>query len=211
MFEGIFTSSIIGRAQEKRLVKINIVNLRDFARDKRKTVDDTPYGGGAGMVLKADIIHEAIQSIKPKPYTILLAASGKKYEQTTAKSLSKKKSVAIICGHYEGIDARVETFVDETVSIGDFVLTGGEIAAMAIIDSTTRLIKGVIHPDSPKQESFSISGKLLEYPQYTKPKEFKGQKVPEILFSGNHKKIEEWRKEQALKKTKKNRPDLISK
>lgn len=211
MFEGVFTSSILKRAQDKEIIKINLINLRDFAHDKRKTVDDTPYGGGQGMILRADIIFDAIKSIKPKPYSVLLSASGQKYQQSTAQNLSKKKSVAIICGHYEGVDARVEEFVDKTISTGDYILTGGEIAAMAIVDSTARLIKDVIHPQSTQEESFSTFGNLLEYPQYTKPQEFKGLKVPEILFSGNHKKIEDWRKEQASKRTKKVRPDLLKK
>ena len=208
MFENVFSSSIIKRAQEKGRITVKFINPRDFAKDKRKTVDDTPYGGGAGMVLKPDILYDAINSIKPKPYIILLSASGKKYTQKRAKTLSKEKSIAIICGHYEGVDARIENFTNETLSLGDYVLTGGEIAAMALIDSVSRLVKGVISPNSPKEESFSQ--KLLEYPQYTKPKVFKGLKVPEILFSGDHKKIEGWRREQAIKVTSKNRPDLLN-
>lgn len=207
MFESIFASSIIKRAQQKKLITIKTINLRDFAKDKRKTVDDTPYGGGAGMVLKPDIVYDAINSIEPKPYTILLSASGKKYTQKNARALSAKKSVALICGRYEGVDARIEDFVDETLSLGDYVLTGGEIAAMALVDSVSRLVKGVISDDSAQDESFSQQ--LLEYPQYTKPKSFKGLNVPQILFSGDHKKIEVWRKEQAIKITRKNRPDLL--
>ncbi|MCR4324120.1 MAG: tRNA (guanosine(37)-N1)-methyltransferase TrmD [Candidatus Curtissbacteria bacterium] len=209
MFDGIFQSSIIKRAQDKKLIQVNFINPRDFAKDKHKTVDDTPYGGGSGMVMKADILVAALESIKPKPYTILLSASGKRFTQQNARSLSKKKNIALICGHYEGVDARVEQFVDETLSIGDFVLTGGEVAAMAIVDSTSRLIPGVIHPKSLENESFSKignwkmeNGKYLEYPQYTKPEDFRGLKVPKVLLSGNHKEIKAWRDKESKRLSK---------
>lgn len=208
MFKGIFEESILKRAQEKRLLKIKLINLRNFSRDKRKTVDDTPYGGGRGMILRADIVHIALNSIKPKPYSILLSASGKKFDQKKARSLKKIRSVALICGHYEGVDARVESFTDETLSVGDFVLTGGEVAAMAIVDATARLLPGVINRHSLTQESFSKKSSL-EYPQFTKPKVFKNIKVPSVLLSGNHKEIEKWRENESKKRTSAFRPDLI--
>lgn len=207
IFDSVFLKSIIGRAIGKKLIKVSFINPRDFATDKHKTVDDKPYGGGKGMVMRADILVKTLESIKPKPYTMLLSASGKKYNQKKSQILAKKTSAAIICGHYEGIDARMEKFVDEVVSIGDFVLTGGEIAAMAIIDSVTRLIPGAIHPDSPKNESFSKG--LLEYPQYTRPEDFRGKKVPQVLLSGDHKKIDDWRQKEAARRTKKYRPDIL--
>lgn len=214
MFEGVFSQSILARAKKENLIKINFINPRNFALDKHKSVDDSPYGGGAGMIMKVDVLVSALESVKPKPYSILLSASGKKYTQSTASKLSKKNNIVIICGHYEGIDARVEKYVDEVISIGDFVLTGGEIPAMAIVDSVTRLIPGVINPKSLESESFSTlnssprfareAGQLstLEYPQYTRPENFRGLKVPKILLSGNHKEIGEWRKSKTLKTTK---------
>jgi len=207
IFQSTFTHSIIGRAIRQNKVKINIINIRDFASGNYKQVDDKPYGGGAGMVLKVDIIVKALESINPKPYTILLSASGEKYKQQDAQNLSGKKSIALICGHYEGIDARVEKFVDKICSIGDFVLTGGEIAAMAIINSTLRLIPQVISNKSSKDESFSVKSQL-EYPQYTRPENFRNLKVPKVLLTGNHEKITNWRKQQAQKRTRKFRPDL---
>jgi len=216
IFERVFTQSIIKRAQDRKLVEIKIINIRDFATDRHKSVDDKPYGGGRGMVLRVDITIGALESIGPKPYTILLSAAGTKYNQRKALTLAKKKKVALICGHYEGVDARVEEFVDETISIGDFVLTGGEIAAMTIVDSVVRLIPGVIHPKSLKSESFSLGfpssptlSAAFEYPQYTRPEKFKGLKVPPVLLTGNHQKIAKWRKQQAIKRTRKWRPDLL--
>lgn len=216
MFSGVFQKSILKRAQDKKLLEINLINIRDFATDRHKTVDDTPYGGGKGMILKIDVLIKALESLRPKPYSILLSAAGKKFNQNVAKNLSRKKSLALICGHYEGVDARVEKFVDQVISIGDFVLTGGEIAAMVIVDSVTRLIPDVIHPESLENESFSRSMNhqqstinLLEYPQYTKPAEFRGLKVPKVLMSGNHLQIEKWRQEASQKVTKKYRKDLL--
>ena len=210
MFEGIFSQSILKRAQDLKKIKIEIINIRDFAGDKHKTVDDKPYGGGRGMVMKVDVLVKALESIDGKPFSILLSASGEKYTQKSARILSKKSQIVLICGHYEGTDARTEKFVDKTYSIGDFILTGGEIGAMAIVDSTTRLIPKVINPESLESESFAAKKNLLEYPQYTKPEEFRGQKVPKILLSGNHREIEKWRKIQALRRTRKNRPDLLN-
>ena len=162
MFEGVFSQSILKRGQDLKKLKVEIVNIRDFAGDKHKTVDDRPYGGGRGMVMKVDVLVKALESIGEKSYSILLSASGEKYTQKSARILAKKSQIAIICGHYEGTDARVEKFVDKTYSIGDFVLTGGEVAAMAIVDSTTRLIPKVIHPESLESESFTIEKRLCQ-------------------------------------------------
>ena len=210
MFESVFSQSILKRAQSLKKLKVEIVNIRDFAGDKHKTVDDKPYGGGRGMVMKVDVLVKALESIGGKPYSILLSASGEKYTQKSARILAKKSQIAIICGHYEGTDARVEKFADKTYSIGDFVLTGGEIAAMAIVDSTTRLIPKVINPESLRSESFSIKKGLLEFPQYTRPEEFRRLKVPKILLSGNHDEIKKWRITQAIKRTTKFRPDIFN-
>lgn len=206
MFEGAFSQSILSRAQKEGRVKIKFINPRDFSENKYQSVDDKPYGGGAGMIMRVDIVVKALESIKPKPYSILLSASGKKYNQKTADSLKSKKQIAIICGRYEGVDDRVEKFVDTVVSIGDYVLTGGEIPAMAIIDSVTRLIPGVINPKSLESESFSPDTRyqtpdtnLIEYPQYTRPEEFRGLKVPKVLLSGNHAEIAKWRKLKSQK------------
>lgn len=211
IFEGIFGESILARAIRKGIIRIHFVNPRDFATDRRKTVDDKPYGGGKGMIMKVDIAVKAIESVKPKPYSVLLSASGKKYTQQEAETFSQKQSLALICGHYEGIDARVEKFTDDVISIGDFVLTGGEIAAAAIVDSVTRLIPGVIRAESLQSESFSKIGNLLEYPQYTRPEIFRGLKVPQVLLSGNHKEVATWRQRETLKRTRRFRPDLLTK
>lgn len=202
--------SILGRAIESRAIEIGIYNLRDFGIGRHKQVDDTPYGGGVGMLLKVDILDKAIEKVKAEntgTYVILLTPKGEKYSQKAVKSLSKKKNVTLVCGHYEGFDERVRKLVDIEISIGDYVLSGGEIAAVTIIDSVSRLVPGVLgKEDSAKEESFEDG--LLEYPHYTNPREYKGMKVPEILLSGNHKEIEKWRKLQAESITKKKRPDL---
>ncbi len=223
MFSGPFDESIVKRAVDKKLVEIHITNLRDFAIDKRGTVDDKPYGGGVGMVLRPEPIFEAVTNIKKtmkqlSGRTILLSASGKQYNQKKALEFSKIDQLILICGHYEGVDQRVvDHLANEEISIGDYVLTGGEIPAMVIVDSVIRLLPGVLtKSDATKHESFSPSleiptAKLLvEYPQYTRPQEFHGFKVPEVLLSGHHKDIEKWRQDQALKKTRKIRPDLIA-
>jgi len=207
IFEPILSSSILNKARAKKLIKINLINPRNFATDKRKTVDDKPYGGGAGMVLKVDVLYKALSSINPKPYTILLSASGKKYTQKEAKGLAKRKNIALICGHYEGVDARIEKYVDEIFSVGDYVLTGGEIPAMALIDSIARLIPNVISPKSPHEESFEKG--LLEYPQFTRPEVYENAPVPKVLLGGNHEEIKKWRLKEAIKRTKKFRPDLL--
>ena len=215
MFRGVFEKSIIARSIANKLLDIRLINLRDFGLGKRKIVDDKPYGGGKGMVLMAQPIVEALHSIKSKPYIILLSASGKKYTQKTAKFLAGKKSIAIICGHYEGVDARVEGYANTIISIGDFILTGGEIPSMAVVDSVTRLIPGAINKKSLESESFSLGSPKrkfwgdLEYPQYTRPPIYNRKKVPTVLLSGNHKQISKWREKQSLKKTIKFRPDLL--
>ena len=214
MFEGPFKLSIIKRAIDKKIASINIIDLRNFGTGKHKTVDDKPYGGGLGMILKVDVLDKAIQDVKKlnnkAEKIILLSARGKRYNQTKAWQFSKLKHLILICGHYEGVDERVLELVDEEVSIGDFVLTGGEIAAMVIADSVIRLIPGAIREGATITESFAAnSGSLLEYPHYTGPRTYKGKGVPEVLLSGNHKRIEEWKKEKSLEITKAKRPDLI--
>ncbi|HUD05001.1 MAG TPA: tRNA (guanosine(37)-N1)-methyltransferase TrmD [Patescibacteria group bacterium] len=214
MFGGPFDSSIIKRAIDKKLVEINFVNLRDFGLGAHKTVDDTPYGGGKGMILKVDVLQKAIEAVKDKKLNkkaqkvILLSAHGKQFAQKKAQSFSKLKNLILVCGHYEGFDERVKKFIDEEVSVGDFILTGGEIPAILITDAVLRLVGGVIKEDSAAFESFSP---YLEYPQYTKPQVFNHLKVPEVLLSGNHAKVSEWRKKESLRVTAKLRPDLIKK
>ena len=201
--------SVIGRAQEKELIDINLVNIRDFSQDKHKKVDDTPYGGGAGMVMMPDVVYRAYQSVKTKESKVIyMSPQGKTLDQKKVEDLAKQEHLILLCGHYEGIDQRVlDKIVDEEISIGDYVLTGGEIPAMVLIDSVSRYVKGVLKEDSIKEESFSNG--LLEYPQYTRPEIFEGEKVPEVLLSGNHQKIEKWRKEKSFEITKQKRPDLL--
>jgi len=210
MFKGPFDESIIKRAQKKKLVEIKIHNLRKWADDKRKTVDNRTFGGGVGMVLMIKPIDKALQELKTsKSKVILLDPRGKVFNQKIAQRLSKLNHLIFICGHYEGVDERIKKhLIDEAISIGDYVLTGGELPVMVIVDSIVRLIPSVLEKaNATKEESFSSSS-LLEYPQYTRPANFKGWKIPEILLSGNHQKIKEWRQKKALEKTKKNRPDL---
>jgi len=220
MFAGPFDYSIIKRAKEKNLVTIDLVNLRDFGIGPHKMVDDTPYGGGVGMVLKVDVLHKALVQIKTdfskqsnnkkiKQHVILTSASGKPFKQTTAKSYSQLDHLIIICGHYEGVDQRIMHYLDEEISIGDFVLTGGELPAMIMTDSVVRLLEGAITEGAVEDESFSAEIPLLEYPHYTKPRNYEGQDVPEVLLSGNHQEIAKWRQEQSLEKTKHIRPDLL--
>ena len=210
MFEGI-KYSIIGKAIEKELININIVNIRDFSKDKHKKVDDTPYGGGAGMVLKPDVVYDAYSSIKSdNSKVIYLSPKGKTLDQEKVKKLAEENHIILLCGHYEGIDQRVlDEIVDEEISIGDYVLTGGEIPAMVLIDSVSRYVDGVITKESVEEESFSNG--LLEYPQYTRPEVFLNRKVPEVLLSGHHENIRRWREEQSLEITRHNRPDLLKK
>lgn len=208
MFDGFLTESIIKRALKDEKVKINIKNLRDYSKNKHKQVDDTPYGGGAGMVLMCEPVFDAIDDLKTKDSkVILMTPQGKTYDQKKAIELSKEKDIIIICGHYEGFDERISSIVDEEISIGDYVLTGGEIPAMVLTDSITRLIPGVIEEESASNDSFTED--LLDYPTYTKPREYRGMKVPDVLLSGDHKKIDEWRKEKQVEKTMEKRPDLL--
>lgn len=217
LFPEMFDSlkhSIIERAVEKDLVKINLINIRDFSKDKHKHVDDTPYGGGAGMVIRPDVVYDAYKSIEnhENKKVIYLSPKGKVLNQNKAKELANEKDLILLCGHYEGIDERVlNKIVDEEISIGDYVLTGGELPAMVLIDTVCRYAPGVLNEESIIEESFSNDENLLEYPQYTRPVEFEGMKVPEVLLSGNHKEIEKWRKEQALSETQNKRPELLKK
>lgn len=198
--------SIVKRAQEKKKLHINLINIREFATDTYKTVDDHPYGGGAGMILKVDVVDRALQTTKGKK--ILLDPQGKPYTQKRAQELSKLDDIVLVCGHYEGVDERVRSLVDEEISIGDYVLTGGEIPALVVVDSVTRLLPGVLaKPEATLHESFSEN--LLEYPQYTRPEAYNGIKVPSALMSGNHAEISRWRNEQSKIKTRKKRPDLL--
>ena len=211
MFE-VLNGSIIGKAQEKKLIEINLINIRDFSKDKHKKVDDNPYGGGAGMVMMPDVVYDAYSSIKDKENAkvIYLSPQGKKLDQEKVKELSKQKHLILLCGHYEGIDQRVlDEIVDEEISIGDYVLTGGELPAMVLVDSVSRYVEGVLNGRSVEEESFS--SKLLEYPQYTRPEEFRGKRVPEVLLSGHHENIKKWREEKSLEVTKIKRPDLLNK
>ena len=201
MFEGFLNESIIKRAIDKGKVKINLINFRDYTLDPHGKVDDTPFGGGAGMVLMIQPIYDALISIKTKDsYVVLLTPGGNVFNQQRAREFVKYKHLILICGHYEGFDDRIKSLVDEEISIGDFILTGGEIPAMVISDAVIRLIDGVINKDSLISESFDSN--LLDYPVYTKPREFKGMKVPEILLSGDHKKIEEYRRSEQERITK---------
>lgn len=219
MFQGPFSESILKRAQEKGSIEIKLVNIRDFGIGNHKVVDDKPYGGGIGMVMKVDIIDNAIKSVKDsglnsnQQKVVLLDPRGKTFVQKTAREFSKLQHLILLCGHYEGFDERVRNLVDETISIGDFVLTGGEIPAMLITDAVARLVAGVLKDDATVHESFSVEAgeyrQLLEYPQYTTPSDYNGMKVPEILLSGNHAQIEKWRKNEALEITKSHRPDLL--
>ena len=208
MFDGFLTESIIKRAIQNEKVDIEIVDFRKYSHLSNNQVDDTPYGGGAGMVLRCEPIFECIDDIRTSDsYIIILSPEGVTYNQKLAKKYAKIKHLIIICGHYEGFDERIKTLADEIVSIGDFILTGGELPAMMICDSIVRLISGVINEDSLKEESFEDN--LLDYPVYTKPEEYRGMKVPEILLSGNHKKIDEYRQNERIRLTKEKRQDLM--
>ena len=210
MFEPI-KQSIIGRAVKSNKLEINLVNIRDFSKDKHKHVDDTPYGGGAGMLIKPDVVFDAYQSLDTKSAKVIyLSPQGKKLNQEMVERLSKENHLILLCGHYEGIDQRVlDEIVDEEISIGDYVLTGGELPAMVLLESVSRYVDGVLANDSTKDESFSNG--LLEYPQYTKPEIFNNKKVPEVLLSGHHANIDKWRREQSLKTTLEKRPELLEK
>lgn len=210
MIEPIINASILKRAQENKLIEFSIVNFRDFSTNKHKTVDDTPFGGGSGMVLSVEPIYLALKSIAGNTRKILMSPQGKTFNQNKAKELLKEEHLVFVCGHYEGFDERVYEFVDEEISLGDFVMTGGEVAALAMIDAIVRMIPGVLgSQESYEKDSFFDN--YLDYPQYTKPREFMGLKVPEVLLSGNHAEIEKWRKEMREKKTSEKRPDLLKK
>jgi len=196
IFYSYFSESIIKRAQEKKLINIKIHNIRDFALDKHKTVDDRPYGGGPGMVMKVEPIYKCLKSIKRKKKSkvVLLTPKGKTFKQSMAKQYSKIDQLILICGHYEGFDERIRKYVDEEISIGNYVLTGGEIPAMTMVDAITRLLPGVLgDKNSPMDETFSKNEKYIEYPHYTRPEYYNGIRVPKVLLSGNHKEIEAWR------------------
>ena len=230
----ILNESIIGRAKEKGLINVNLINIRDFSKNKHKKVDDTPYGGGAGMVIQPDVVYDAYKSVisniedvrnvtnskkientenvekLTRTRVIYMSPQGKKLDQQKVEELSKQEHLILLCGHYEGIDQRVlDSIVDEEISIGDYVLTGGELPAMVLIDSVSRYVEGVLKDGSTTEESFSQG--LLEYPQYSRPVVFEGQQVPEVLRSGNHQMIDKWRREQSLKRTLEKRPDLLEK
>ncbi|MBI2607245.1 MAG: tRNA (guanosine(37)-N1)-methyltransferase TrmD [Candidatus Doudnabacteria bacterium] len=222
-FESYFKISLIKRAVKKRLIKLQLVNLRDYAKDNHKTVDGRPYGGGAGMVLRVDILDRALRDLKSKVKSqrskvVLLSPQGKKFDQKLALKLSHLRTLILICGRYEGFDERIRKLVDLEVSLGDFVLTGGEIPAMAVLDTVARLVPGVVGKEASLDEE-SFSDNLLEYPQYTRPEVYsakggsasggKKMRVPKVLLSGDHKKIAQWRKKESLKRTKKRRPDLL--
>ena len=225
-FSGPLQTSLLAKSQEKGITKINLHDLRNFGIGKHKQVDDRPFGGGPGMVLRVDVLKKALDTTKKasiqveeetKPYVILLDPSGGKFDQGKAVRLSRKRRILFICGHYEGVDERFKQYVDEEISIGDYILNGGEVAALVLIESVARLIPGFLgKAASTESESFAPSiqnGKnvrLLDYPSYTRPENYEGEEVPKILLSGNHKEIEQWRKSKAIEKTKKVRPDLIN-
>lgn len=208
MFSPLINESIIKRAIDKGLVQINLVNIRDFSTLNNNQVDDTPYGGGGGMVIMCDPVFKAVESVKSKDsVVIMMTPGGKVLNESISYELSLNKHLIILCGHYEGFDERIKSIVDLEISIGDFVLTGGEIPAMALADSVIRLVDGVISVDSLKSESFTDN--LLDYPVYTKPRVYNGMEVPSVLLSGDHKKIDEYRKSERIRVTKENRPDIL--
>lgn len=215
MFTGPFDASIVKRAKEKEIVTITYVNIRDFAKDKHKSVDDRPYGGGAGMILRVDIVDQALTYAKllhtnVRTYTILLDPQGMTYSQQIARQLSTFEHLILLCGHYEGVDERIRQLVDVEISIGDYVLTCGEIPAMVLVDSIVRLLPGTLKKEGvTTNESFSGRTPLLEYPQYTTPQNYKGSNVPDILLSGHHKNIEKWKQKESQKRTKLRRRDLF--
>ena len=209
MFDGVFQESILKRAIEDKKVEINLVNFRDYTTDAHNKVDDTPYGGGAGMVLSCQPIFDCVRALRDDDCkVIMLTPSGVPYKQKMAYDLSKEKHLILICGHYEGFDERIKSICDMFISIGDYILTGGEVPAMVLVDSITRLIPGVINERSHIEDSFNDNF-LLDYPSYTKPAVYEGMAVPEILLSGDHKKIDEYRYQESLRLTRENRPDLL--
>ena len=213
MFDSPFRESLLSKAQDAGIVEIRAHDLREYTRDKHNRVDDTPYGGGVGMVMNIEPIDRALEAVKkdrPKAHSILLSPGGHRFDQEKAWELSRKDEIILICGRYEGVDERVTELVDEELSIGDYVLNGGEVPAMVVIEAVARLVPGVVGDEQSLAEE-SFSDEMLEYPQYTRPREYKGHVVPEVLVSGDHKKIEAWKRQAALKKTEKYRPDLYRK
>lgn len=210
MYGGVLNSSILKRAKDKGIVDYNLIDFRDYSEDKHNKVDDYPYGGGAGMVLKPEPIFNAMDALEVEnPRVILLCPQGAPFNQKMAEDLSTEENIVFICGHYEGYDERIRTLVTDEVSIGDYVLTGGELASMTMTDAIVRLIPNVIsNQESHEQDSFSTG--MLEHPHYTRPREYRGMKVPEVLLNGDHKKIDEWRYNESLKRTKERRPDLLN-
>lgn len=207
--------SIIGRAKQKGLLTVEAVNIRDYTHDRHQKTDDYPYGGGAGMVMQAQPIYDAyrsiVQRIGSRPRTVYLTPQGSVFSQSDAKELAQEAHLILLCGHYEGVDERVlEEIVTDYISIGDYVLTGGELPAMVLVDAISRMVPGVL-TNADSGESESLEGSLLEYPQYTRPYEWNGKKAPDVLLSGDHAKIESWRREQSIRRTKRNRPDLLKK
>lgn len=211
MIEAVVSASILGRARQQGIIEVDIVNIRDFARDRHRTVDDYPYGGGAGMVMKADVVVEAVREARrkmPQAPVLYLSPQGQTFTQNMAKSLAREPGLILLCGHYEGMDERVMDYVDKEISIGDYVLTGGELPALVLIDAVSRLLPGVLGDEaSPYEESFTDG--LLEYPQYTRPYVFENKKVPEVLISGHHANIRRWRLKMSLFRTLMKRPDLL--
>ena len=208
MFSNFLNESIIKRAIEKNKVEINVIDLRKYSTHNHGQVDDTPYGGGAGMVLMVDVVYNALSDLrKEDSVVIMMTPDGKKYNQSIAYEFKKYKHIILLCGHYEGFDDRIRMLVDIELSIGDYVLTGGEIPSMVVVDSVVRLLDGVITQESLDSESFT--GSMLDYPVYTKPRVFMGEEVPDVLLSGNHQEISKWRKKQAYEKTLRLRPDLL--
>lgn len=213
MFQGPFEASILKRAQENGLIKIALYNLRDYCKDKHRVTDDPPYGGGAGMVMKPEPLIRAIEGVnasRPGARTMLMTPQGKRFDQDDVGRLARYSSLTLVCGRYEGVDERVRHYVDEEVSIGDYILTGGEFASMVVIDAISRMLPDVLG-DAASLEDESFKQTLLEAPHYTRPRVFRGREVPEVLLSGNHAEIERWKRRQALKRTKERRPDLLSK
>ena len=210
MFAGPLDESIVGRARNSGVVEIHLTDIRDFATDRHRTVDDTPYGGGPGMVMKPGPLFDAVEAVRgPEARAILMSPQGRVFNQEIATELSQLSHCVLICGHYEGVDERVrEHLIDDELSVGDFVLTGGELAAMVIVDAVTRLLPGVLGAKESLAEESHTSG-LLEYPHYTRPTEFRGWRVPDILLSGHHGEIARWRRRQALERTRERRPDLL--
>ncbi len=211
MVKPVLGQSIVGRAVYEKKLTIHVIDFREYSPNKHKKVDDTPYGGGAGMVLRVEPVINALRAIDgyEKAHKVIMTPQGKPYAQTDAARLSTHDHLIILCGHYEGFDERIHAYFDEEISIGDYVLTGGEVAALVLIESTVRLIPGILNKDESHQDD-SFSDGLLEYPHYTRPREFEGKRVPEVLMSGNHQAIENWRRTEALKRTKTRRPDLYA-